>query len=98
MQINITGRQVDITDPIRSYADKRLQLLERRGEKISTVTLTLESNELRTLYTASATVPLNGKQIYANAESDDMYKSIDNLTDKLERQIRKHREKETDHR
>ena len=98
MQINITGRQIEITDPIRDYADKRLQLLVRRGDPINKVDLTLASNELRTIYTASATVPVPGKQIYADAESEDMYKSIDELVKKLERQIRKHREKETDHR
>ena len=98
MQINITGRQIEITDPIRDYADKRMQLLVRRGDPINKVDLTLASNELRTIYTASATVPVPGKQLHANAESEDMYKSIDELVRKLERQIRKHREKETDHR
>ena len=98
MQLNITGRQIDITDPLRAYVEKRMQLLERRGDQINNVTVTLASNELRTIYSASATVPVPGKQIYADAASEDMYKSIDELVRKLERQIKKHREKDTDHR
>ncbi len=46
---------------------------------------------------AEATMHLNGTEIFANAESTDMYAAIDALADKLDRQIKKYKEKITDH-
>jgi len=46
---------------------------------------------------AKASVLLSGTELFASAESEDMYSSIDFLVDKLDRQIIKHKEKHQDH-
>ena len=46
---------------------------------------------------AEATVGVNGSTIYADATEEDMYAAIDGLVDKLDRQIRKYKEKMVDH-
>jgi putative sigma-54 modulation protein len=46
---------------------------------------------------AEATVHVSGATLFANAENEDMYAAIDALTDKLDRQIKKHKEKIKDH-
>lgn len=54
------------------------------------VTLSIEKHRQK----AEATVRGTGAEIFAQAESDDMYASIDSLMDKLDRQILKHKEKQ----
>ena len=46
---------------------------------------------------AEATVGVNGTKIYADHTEEDMYAAIDGLADKLERRVRKHKEKLVDH-
>jgi putative sigma-54 modulation protein len=47
---------------------------------------------------AEATLMLRGNKIYADATENNMYASIDALTDKLDRCVKKHKEKAADHR
>ena len=46
---------------------------------------------------AEANISARGIQIHAAAESDNMYSSIDSMTEKLDRQVIKHKEKQTNH-
>ena len=46
---------------------------------------------------AEATVQVSGRRIYADAVDQDMYAAIDALADKLDRSVKKHKEKLTDH-
>ena len=46
---------------------------------------------------AEATVHVSGKDFFANSESEDLYAAIDQLSDKLDRQLIKHKEKLRDH-
>ncbi len=64
--------------------------LGRRSPSIDAhVVLTVEKLEQR----AEATVHISGAEVFADANCDDMYAAIDKLTDKLDRQILKHKEK-----
>jgi putative sigma-54 modulation protein len=95
MQLNITGHHVDVTDPLREYVATRLQKTERHFDRVTNVHCILTVEKLR--HKAEATVNVNGAQIYADATEENMYAAIDNLTDKLERRVRKHKEKLVDH-
>jgi putative sigma-54 modulation protein len=46
---------------------------------------------------AEATVHINGNNLFADSVQEDMYAAIDALADKLDRQVKKHKEKMTDH-
>ena len=46
---------------------------------------------------AETTLHITGSKIHAMSENDDMYAAIDDMIDKLDRQVRKHKEKLTDH-
>ena len=91
MQLNISGHHVDVTDALRSYVEEKLKKLERHYDHITNthVILTVEKLEQR----AEATVHISGAEVFADANCDDMYAAIDKLTDKLDRQILKHKEK-----
>ncbi|MDH3440224.1 MAG: ribosome-associated translation inhibitor RaiA [Gammaproteobacteria bacterium] len=95
MQLDITGHHVEVTEPMREYVVSKLDKIERHFDLVSDVHCILTVEKLR--HKAEATVNVNGAKFYADATEEDMYAAIDGLADKLERQVRKHKEKLVDH-
>ena len=95
MQLNLTGHHVDITPALRDYVNNKLERLERHFDHVTNVHVILSVEKQR--QKAEATIHVTGNNIFANAEDQDMYAAIDALIDKLDRQVRKHKEKITDH-
>ena len=95
MHININGHHVEVTKSLRDYITNKLSRLERHFDQVTNVDVILSVEKLR--HKAEATIPVNGSNIFANAEDQDMYVSIDALVDKLDRQILKRKEKVTNH-
>lgn len=95
MQLNLTGHHVEITPPLRDYVSTKMERLERHFDHVTNVHVILSVEKLR--QKAEATLHVTGNDLFANAEDEDMYAAIDALTDKLDRQIKKHKEKVTDH-
>jgi len=95
MQINLSGHHVEITPALRGYVDEKLERIKRHFEQTINVRVVLGVEKLR--QKAEAEVHVAGGDIYAEAEDEDMYAAIDALIDKLDRQIRKHKEKLKDH-
>jgi putative sigma-54 modulation protein len=95
MQIILTGHHLDITDSLRSYVNEKMGKLERHFDKVSNthVILSVEKNVQK----AEATVHMSGNDIFAEAHEPDMYASIDAMVAKLDRQVKKHQEKITNH-
>lgn len=95
MQLNVTGHHVEITAPLRDYVTGKMEKLERYFDHVTNVHVVLSVEKLR--QKAEATIHITGNDLYADAEDADMYAAIDALVDKLDRQIKKHKEKVTDH-
>ena len=95
MQINISGHHLDLTDPIRSYVNEKIEKLARHNDHITNVQVILSVDKVRQI--AEATVSIPGGELFANAEEKDLYAAIDLLTDKLDRQLIKHKEKQNQH-
>lgn len=95
MHLDITGHHVEVTDPLREYVTAKLDKIERHFDLVSDVHCILTVEKLR--HKAEATVSVNGARIYADATEEDMYAAIDGLADKLERRVRKYKEKLVDH-
>ena len=91
MQINLTGHHVEVTDALRDYVITKFERLERHFDHISNVHVILNVEKLAQI--AEATLHVNGGELFANAEHEDMYAAIDALVDKLDRQVKKHKEK-----
>lgn len=96
MQISLTGHHVDVTEPLKSYVDNKLERLERHFDNVTNVHVILSVEKLR--QKAEATLHINGASVFADAVHEDMYAAIDALIDKLDRQVIKHKEKKTNHR
>ena len=95
MQLNITGHHVEITPALRDYVTGKLEKLERHFDHVTNVHVVLSVEKLR--QKAEATIHITGNNLFADAEDADMYAAIDALVDKLDRQIKKHKEKVTNH-
>ncbi|SEU14423.1 ribosome-associated translation inhibitor RaiA [Paenibacillus sp. NFR01] len=93
MQFSIRGQQIDVTDALRDYVDKKLSRLEKYFDAPPTSEGFVTLAVVRGLHTVEVTIPLAGVTLRAEDRSDDMYASIDAVVDKLERQIRKHKTK-----
>ncbi len=91
MQINLTGHHVDITEAMRDFVHDKFSRLERHFDHINNVHVILSVEKLRQI--AEAKMHVNGGELFANSESDNMYAAIDTLIDKLDRQVIKHKEK-----
>ncbi len=95
MQLSVTGHHVEITAALRSYVEKKLDRIVRRFDHVIDTHFVLTVEKL--LHKAEATLRVRGESIHAVASEADMYAAIDALADKLERRLRKHKEKLTDH-
>jgi len=93
--MTISGHHLDLTDPIRDYVTTKLSKLERHYEQITSTSVILSVDKLQQI--AEATVHVSGGELFANAEHEDLYAAIDALTDKLDRQLIKHKEKQRGH-
>lgn len=95
MQLTLTGHHVDITPALRDFVESKLGRLERHFDHVTNVHCILTVEKL--LHKAEATAHLDGGTIHADATADDMYAAVDALIDKLDRQVKKFKEKLTDH-
>jgi putative sigma-54 modulation protein len=95
VQLRVKGRGVEVTDAIRTYAEKRLGKLERQlPDPQIELELSAETNpSIKASHVAEATVWTKGPVLRARESSQDMRASIDRLVDKLERQVTRYREK-----
>jgi putative sigma-54 modulation protein len=96
MQLDLSGHHVEVTPALRSYVQKKFERISRHFEHLIDVHCILTVEKLR--HKAEATLMLRGNRIYADACTEgDMYAAIDALTDKLDRCVKKHKEKVNDH-
>lgn len=96
MQINISGHHIDITPPMRDYCQSRLEKLSRHYDNLTNAQVILSVEKL--IQKAEARVHMNGHDLFAGCEDKDMYAAIDAVADKLDRQLKKHKEKLQNHR
>ncbi len=96
MQLNLTGHHIDVTPALRSYVTEKMARLERHFDHVTNMHVVLTVEKLR--QKAEATLHVSGGgNLFADSVHEDMYAAIDSLTDKLDRQIKKHKEKMKDH-
>jgi putative sigma-54 modulation protein len=99
MQITIQGHQVDVTAALNDYVTKKFERVARHFDDLREVSVVLSVEKV--LQRAEATLQFSGKKsartLHADATGPDMYAAIDVLVDKLDTQVRKAKEKMTDH-
>ncbi|HCX65409.1 MAG TPA: ribosome-associated translation inhibitor RaiA, partial [Eubacteriaceae bacterium] len=91
MRITVYGKNVDVTEGLKSTLDKKLAKLDKyfNPEADATVTLSTQKGQ----HILEVTIPVNGSILRAEEATEDMYSSIDKAVDKLEGQLRKYKTK-----
>ena len=95
MQLNVSGHHVEVTDSLRNYVSTKLEKIERHFDRITNMRVILSVEKQR--QKAESTIHISGGEIYAAAEGNDLYAAIDQLADKLDRQLIKKKEKAKGH-
>ncbi|CAG9428938.1 ribosome hibernation promoting factor [Providencia alcalifaciens] len=95
MEFQITGHNIEVTPALRETVEKKLKKLEQLFDRINNIQVVLKVEKVQQI--AEATLQLNGAELHASAEDDDMYAALDLLLDKLSRQLTKHKEKLRQH-
>ena len=96
MQLQVSGRNLDVTEPIREYAERKLARIERHLTEDTRVDLELAIERNRSISAnqhAELTVWTRGPVLRAHEYAEDMYAAIDLAVDKLDRQVRRYRER-----
>jgi len=91
MNLQVRGKNIEVTPALKEYAEKRLGKLEKYLPKIDLVHVTflVEGD----LHKTEVTIPVAGYLLRGEEESPDMYSSIDLVVEKLEKQAKKYKEK-----
>lgn len=93
MKFSIRGENIEVTDALKEYVEKKIGRLERYFETPQDTEVSVTLSIARNLHGIEVTIPLPGVLLRAEERSEDMYASIDLVAEKLERQIRKHKTK-----
>ena len=91
MNLVISGKNLDITEGLRSAVEEKIGKLERYFTDSTEVHVTLSTEKNR--QKIEITIPMKGSIIRAEEVSSDMYVSIDLVEEVIERQLRKYKNK-----
>ncbi len=95
MNLNITGHHVEVTSAIHDYVKAKLDRVIRHFDNVTSVHVILSVEKLK--QKAEVTLHVKGKDIFADSVDADLYAAIDALADKLDRQVVKYKEKQSNH-
>jgi putative sigma-54 modulation protein len=91
MQLTVKGKNFDVTDALRGYAEKRIDKIVRYFDNVISTDVTLSTE--RNWHIVEVTVFGSGFVLRGEERSNDMYASIDMVLDKLEKQIKREKGK-----
>jgi putative sigma-54 modulation protein len=95
MRLMITGRHVAVTPALREYVEARMERLDRYGLKLGTLQILLSLERFH--HVAEVVGVVQGRRLQAKTATEEMYASIDEVVDKLGAQLRKLKERKTNH-
>ncbi len=91
MKLNVTGRKIEVTDGIRDHLKDKISKTIIILDETADIHITLSVEKHRHL--AEIILKTKGMTLHSHEETKDMYISIDKALEKMENQLRKHRDK-----
>ena len=91
MQINITGHHIEVTPALRAYVTEKLQRISRHFDHVISIDVILKVENHHKQ--AEAKVNAAGKPMFAQESDSDRYAAIDGLVDKLDKQVRRYKDR-----
>ncbi len=92
MQINITGHHIEVTPALKAYVTDKLGRISRHFDHVISMNVILKV-ETPQQQQAEATISAAGKSLFAQESNADMYAAIDGLSDKLDKQVRRYKDR-----
>jgi putative sigma-54 modulation protein len=93
MQTNITGHHIEVTPALRAYTTEKLQRISRHFDHVISIDVILKVENHVKFAEGKINVAGAPKALFAQAHEDDMYAAIDSLADKLDKQVRRHKDR-----
>lgn len=94
MNISVSGHHISVTEALKEAVMDKLSKVERHFDQIQTIKVILSienSNSDLNNHKAEAIMRVSGQEMFVQAQEDDMYKAINVMADKLDRQVRKYK-------
>lgn len=96
MNLNISGHHIDMTEALHDYVASKMARIERHFDHLIDAEVVLAVEKRR--HKAEVTMNVRGNKLHAEATEQDMYTAINMMVDKLDRQTRRHKDKNVDQR
>lgn len=95
MQLNITGHHIEVTPALRAFVTEKMQRISKHFDHVISmdVILKVENHHKK----AEGKINAAGKSLFAQANDADMYAAIDILADKLDKQVRRYKDRVRGH-
>ena len=100
MNLTISGHHLDVTPALREYVMTKLERVTRHFDQVVDITVLLTVEKLKEKerrQKAEVTLHVKGKDIFVEQSHEDLYAAIDQLMDKLDRQVGRYKDKVQDH-
>ena len=100
MNLTISGHHLDVSPALREYVLTKLERVTRHFDQVVDITVLLSVEKLKEKelrQRAEVTLHAKGKDIFVETTHEDLYAAIDQLVDKLDRQVCRHKDKVQDH-
>jgi putative sigma-54 modulation protein len=100
MNLTISGHHLEVTPALRGYVTQKLDRIMRHFDQVVDVRvlLTIENQkEKEGRQRAECNIHVKGNDLFAESASEDLYAAVDELIDKLDRQVVKHKDRIQNH-
>lgn len=100
MNLTISGHHLEVSPPLRDYVRAKLERVTRHFDQVVDVSVQLSVEKLREKerrQKAEVTLHVKGRDIFVEQSHEDLYAAIDQLMDKLDRQVVRHKDRVQDH-
>jgi putative sigma-54 modulation protein len=100
MNLTISGHHLEVTPALRSYVTTKLDRITRHFDQLVDIKVLLSvenQKEKDRRQRAECNIHVKGSDMFAESSHEDLYAAVDELVDKLDRQVGRHKEKIKDH-
>jgi len=100
MNLTISGHHLDVTPALRNYVTSKLDKITRHFDQVVDVRVLLTIDNLKEKdlrQRAECNIHVKGKDLFAESAHADLYAALDDLVDKMDRQVLRHKDKSQDY-
>lgn len=100
MNLTISGHHLEVTPALREYVRSKLDRVTRHFDQVVEINVLLTVEKLKEKerrQRAEVTLRVKGRDIFVEQSHEDLYAAIDQLMDKLDRQVCRHKDRVQDH-